>query len=81
MKSEKGGVIGVILIIVFIIFAIVVFSSSGNSNTGSSTRYDQERTLKDAYNKSKNGDTLTEREQRELDSYRKWEKKTYGNNI
>ena len=80
MRSERGGIITIVIIIIFIIFAIIVFSSSGDGSS-SSTSYNQRRTLQNAYNKSKNGEILTEREQKELDSYRKWEKKTYGNNI
>lgn len=78
MKSEKGGIVAVLLIIIFVVFLIMVFSSGGS---GSSTSYNQKATLYDAYEKSNKGQTLTKREKDELDSYRKWEKKTYGNNI
>lgn len=78
MKSEKGRIVVVVLIIIFIVFVIMLFSSGGS---GSSTSYDQRGTLFNAYDKSNKGQTLTKREKDELDSYRKWEKKTYGNNI
>ena len=61
MKSEKGGIVAVLLIIIFVVFLIMVFSSVD--------------LLKQYL------DVLTKREKDELDSYRKWEKKTYGNNI
>lgn len=79
MKSEKGGIIAIVLIIIFIIFVVLVFSAGSGSS--SNTKYDQRKTLYDAYDKSKKGQTLTQQEQRELDSYRKWEKKNYGDNI
>ena len=79
MKNERGeaSIIAIILIIIFIFFLSMVFTS----DSGSSKKYDQKETLENAYNKSMNGQTLTKQEQRELDSYREWEKKTYGNNL
>lgn len=78
MNNEKGGTLAIIIIVAVIILFISFISSTGSSNN---KLYDQKKTLQNAYDKSKNGQTLTKQEQRELDSYRKWEKENYGNNI
>ena len=75
----------IVFFIVMIYLIILLFNSIGlifsTDNDSSSSQYKQKLTLESAYDKDKKGQTLTKQEQRELDSYREWEKKTYGNNL
>lgn len=78
MNNENNNNIG-ILVFVGICILVVLLLVSTFSGNGSSTKSQSnyEKSLYDAYDKKKNGETLTKEEQRAWDDYKEWERKNY----
>lgn len=77
-NKNNNNNIGIFVFIVICILLVLVFVSTFNGN-GSSTKSQSnyEKSLYDAYDKKKNGGTLTKEEQRAWDDYKEWERKNY----
>ena len=58
----------ILLLILVIVFSVAFAACDSNDS------YNQKETLERAYEKSQNGAPLTKQEERELESFRKWEK-------
>jgi hypothetical protein len=79
MNNNKGTGAGIFafIIIVLVVLVIIAVCSGSDSSSSSSSSYKQKEALESAYNKTKNGQSLSPTEQREWDSYQKWEQKQY----